>query len=167
MSDIYLYPTSEKDFEDYYIVRSDPDDVYWNGYSSAPEKEGFREGFLKRTANARFEKPEDRRNYLIRENSTDLTVGFVQLIRRENAVEIGYSVSHQFQGRGYATQALMLGIELSKKFSLPIIVRIREDNIPSQRVAIKNGFKKTEEYKIKKCYKAGDVKLFKYILGEN
>ena len=164
MSDIYLYPTSEKDFEDYYLVRSDPDDVYWNGYSSAPEKESFREGFLKRTANARFEEPEDRRNYLIKETESGLTVGFVQLIRRENAVEIGYSVSHSFQGRGYATQALNLGIELAKEFVLPIIVSIREDNIPSQRVAIKNGFKKRSDFKIKNCYKAGEVKLFKYIL---
>lgn len=164
MSGIYLYPTSERDFDDYYMVRSDPDDVYWNGFSSPPEKDSFRQGFLKRTADARFEEPEDRRNYLIKETETDLTIGFVQLIRREDAVEIGYSVLHDFQGRGYATQALKMGIELANEFHLPIFVSIREDNIPSQRVAIKNGFRKTEVYKINKCYNAGDVKLFKYIL---
>lgn len=165
MNDIYLHPTSEKDFEDYYAVRSDPGDVYWNGYSKAPEKESFRKGFLLRTASARFDKPEDRRNYLIKNSSNNITVGFVQFIRKEDSVEIGYSVLTEFHGCGFATEALKIGIERAKSFGLPIIVNIRDDNVASQKVAIKNGFIMTEEYIEKEYYKAGKVKLRKYVLS--
>lgn len=163
MQIVYLYPTTENDFDDYYMVRSDPDDIYWNGYTNPPEKEGFKKGFLKRTASARFEQPEDRRNYLIKETVSDLTVGFVQFIRKEDCVEIGYSVSNPFQKRGYATQALAQGIKLAEEFGLPLIVRIREDNIPSQKVALKNGFVKTDEL-TEKTVGVGTIVLRTYAL---
>lgn len=163
MERIFLHPTSKDDFEEYYLVRSDPTDVYWNGFSSPPEKESFKLSFYKRTADAPFEKPEDRRNYLIKLNDTYETIGFVQLIRKNDCVEIGYSVSVPYQGKGYAKEALNLGIELAKEFSLPLVVQIRDDNIASQKVATKNGFVKTDIFVKKKYPKAGIVKLRKYI----
>ena len=166
MGSIYLHPTVAADFEDYYTVRSDPGDVYWNGYASAPEKESFRRGFLVRTAGARFEVPEDRRNYLIKETRTNDTAGFIQLIRRESAVEVGYSVMEEYQRRGYASEALRQAVALASEFGLPIIVRIRDDNIASQSVAGKNGFCATAEYVEKDYYGAGTVKLRTYVLKQ-
>ncbi len=164
MDKIYLYPATKDDFEDYYKVRSDPTDVYWNGFTSPPEKESFRLSFYKRTADAPFEKPEDRRNYLIKKTDTDETVGFLQLIRREDCVEMGNSVSMPFQGNGYATESLRKGIYLAREFNLPIVVHVRDDNIPSKKQVLKNGFVPTEEYIEKEYPKAGIVKLRKYVL---
>lgn len=165
MDEVYLFPTTERDFDDYYAVRSDPTDVYWNGFTSPPEKESFRQGFLNRTADARFSEPEDRRNYLIKTKDDNLTVGFIQLIRREGYIDLGYSVLQSFQGRGYATLALMQGINLALQFSDTICLRIRDDNYASQRVAAKCGFIPTEKYICRTYPVVGNVKLRKYILS--
>jgi len=161
---VFLKPTTTEDFEEYYQVRSDPTDIYWNGYTSKPERESFQLGFLKRTASARFENPGDRRNYLIQTVEDNTTVGFLQLIMRENAVEIGYSVSQPYQRKGYASAALNMGIELAKEFRFPIKVSIRDDNIASQKVALRNGFLPTENYEERKYPVVGRIKLRDYLL---
>lgn len=160
--EIYLKATNESDFEEYYRVRSDPTDIYWNGYTTAPEKDCFRELFKERTAFSRFEKPEDRRNYLIKKCITEDTIGFVQLIRRKDAIEIGYSVLKDYQGMGYATEALYQGVKYARQYKLPIIVMIRDDNFASQCVAKKNGFIGTDSFVEKEYPEIGVIKLRKY-----
>ena len=49
-----------------------------------------------------------------------------------------------------------------------VIVRIRDDNIPSQRIAIKNGFTRTNDYELvdyPACNQM-NVKLRTYVYGE-
>ena len=167
---IILKPASESDFEDYYMIRSCPGDVYWNGYESKPNKEQFRDSFLKRLGNARFEENEDRRNYIIKlvEKSTGgVSIGFVQLIKREDGIDIGYTVIEKYQRCGYATEALKLGVELAKVLDNRIYVQIRDDNIASQGVAKKCGFIKTDEYVIREYPKAGRIVFRKYRLQIN
>lgn len=159
---IYLKATNESDFEEYYRVRSDLTDIYWNGYTKAPEKDCFREIFKGRTAFSRFEQPEDRRNYLIKKCITGETIGFVQLIRRKEAIEIGYSVLKDYQGMGYATEALYQGVKYACKYELPIIVMIRDDNLASQCVAKKNGFIRTDSFIEREYPEVGVIKLRKY-----
>lgn len=170
MINIILKPTTVNDYEDYYMVRSCPGDIYWNGYETQPDKEQFRIGYLKRLGNARFEEPEDRRNYLIQLKNSDngsITVGFVQLIKREDGIDIGYTVIEKYQGNGYAIKALQLGIELAKLNDQRIYVQIRDDNIASQGVAKKCGFVRTEECTVHDYPKVGQIPLRKYILISN
>ena len=165
--DIVLKPATEDDYEDYYMVRSCPGDIYWNGHETKPNKEQFRIGYLKRLGDARLEEPEDRRNYLIQLKNSEnraITVGFVQLIKREDGIDIGYTVIEKYQGNGYATKALELGIELAKKEDQRIYVQIRDDNVVSQRLAEKCGFVRTEEYTLHDYPKAGQIPLRKYRL---
>lgn len=159
---IYLKPTDENDFEEYYRLRSDPTDIYWNGYTKAPEKEFFRNLFKDRTAFSRFEEPEDRRNYLIKVSDINQTVGFVQLIRREYFIEIGYSVSEDYQGKGYATEALHQGINLAREYGMPLVLTIRDDNLASQCVAKKNGFIRTNKFIEKEYPEVGIIRLREY-----
>ena len=168
MDCITLKATTAADFEDYYKIRCSPADVFWNGYTSIPEKNSFRQLFLQRLASSPFVEPEDRNLYLIclPVNSQEETakIGFIQLIKRADAVEIGYSVLEAYQGKGYATQALRLGIELARKYAEHIIVRIRDDNVASQKVALKCGFCRTDVYAEKEYPKSGIVKLRTYQL---
>ena len=162
--ELYLKPTTAEDYDIYYAIRCSPGDVYWNGYLSAPDKEDFRKIFLRRLGDARFEQPEDRRLFLIqvRTENDDNSVGFLQLIKREDGIDIGYTVTEANQKRGYATTALKLGIQLAKQFDDNIYVQIRDDNIPSQHVALKCKFIRTEEYTEHEYPKVGKVKLRKY-----
>ena len=164
--ELYLKPTTAEDYDVYYTIRCSPGDVYWNGYHSAPDKEKFQKLFLERLGDAKFEQPEDRRLFLIqiRTNEGDISVGFLQLIKREDGVDIGYSVIEAYQKCGYATEALKLGIQLAKKFDNTIYVQIRDDNMASQRVALKCQFIRTEEYTEHDYPIVGKVKLRKYKL---
>ena len=163
---LYLKPTTAEDYDDYYIIRCSQGDVYWNGYLSAPDKESFRKLFLERLGDAKFELPEDRRLYLIcvRMENNDNSVGFLQLIKRKDGIDISYTVTEAYQKHGYATEALRLGIRLAKQFGDCIYVQIRDDNIASQHVARKCNFVRTEEYTEHEYPMAGRVKLRKYRL---
>lgn len=166
MGRIILAGARSSDFDEYYRIRCSPADIYWNGFTSAPESSSFKELFLSRTVDSRFELPEDRNLYFIRlvENgSSFINVGFIQLIKHENSVEIGYSITEEYQGNGYATEALCKAVELAKPYSDRIIVKIRDDNIASQKVAIKSGFIRTDTY-IEKIYPvAGRIRLRTYL----
>lgn len=166
MKDLTLKPAVSDDFEDYYKIRCSPGDIYWNGYTAKPDRESFQNLFLNRLGNAPFEKPEDRRIYLIQlvdEDDAD-SIGFVQLINRSDGIDIGYTVTEEYQGKGYATQALRLGTEIAKKMDHRIYVQIRDDNIASQCVAKKCGFVETDEYEKNDYPGAGVVKLRKHRL---
>ncbi len=167
--ELYLKPTTADDYDAYYTIRCSPGDIYWNGYLSEPDKEGFRKLFLERLGDARFEQPEDRRLFLIqvRTETGDDSVGFLQLIKREDGVDIGYTVTEINQKRGYATEALKLGIQLARQFDDSIYVQIRDDNIASQHVALKCKFIRTEEYTEHEYPEVGKVKLRKYKLQGN
>lgn len=164
--EINLIPTTVGDYDAYYKIRCSPSDIYWNGYKSKPDKEKFRELFLGRLGNARFEETEDRRLYLIRlicENKYE-NIGFVQLIKRNDGIDIGYSVIEEYQRHGYATQALKLAVEIVKDFNSPIYVQIRDDNVASVGVAKKCGFSYTDEYIVCDYPVVGRIKLRKYRL---
>lgn len=164
IGDVFLHPTTEEDFEDYYMVRSDSSDVFWNGYDSAPEKESFKNLFMGKTAHSRFEEAEDRRNYLVKKKDSEKTIGFVQLTRKENSIEIACSILSEYQGRGLGTQALRLAVKLALQYEEEIFVSIRDDNIPSQKIAQKVGFCRTESYTERQYPMVGKVKLRKYVL---
>ena len=160
---VVLKPTIASDYNDYYNIRSSPADIYWNGYESAPDQEQFRDVFIKRLGNTPLENTEDRRLYLIQlEDKT--YVGFVQLIKRQDGIDISYTVTEEYQGKGYATEALKLAISIAMKFTESVYVQIRDDNIASQCVAKKCGFIRTDEYSVHDYPKAGKVALRKYRL---
>jgi RimJ/RimL family protein N-acetyltransferase len=163
MECVHLVETAEKDYEEYYKIRSSASDIYWNGYLDKPDYKEFKKVFLARTCKCDFSKADDRRIYLI-QNDRKINIGFVQLIWRDNSIEIGYSIIDEYQGNGYATQALKAAIPIAKKYFDDVIVRIRDDNIASQHVAIKCGFSRTEIYIETEYPNVGIIKLRTYVL---
>lgn len=159
---VRIVKTCADDYDEYYRIRSSPADIYWNGYLSKPDYDNFRELFLKRIHSAPFDSPGDRKIYLVQiENHTN--IGFTQLIRHADCVEIGYSIIEDYQKKGYATIALQQTIPLARRFFKNVIVRIRDDNIASQKVALKNHFIRTETFVEKDYPVAGAIKLRTYI----
>lgn len=154
------------DYDEYYRIRSSPADIYWNGHLSKPDYENFKKIFLTRIQNAPFENPGDGKIFLV-QIEEKINVGFTQLIRREDCIEIGYSIIEKFQKRGYATEALKLTIPFAQHYLKRVIVCIRDDNTASQRVALKNHFARTDQYVIKNYPNTGDIKLrtYEYVIN--
>ena len=167
MGQLQLTETTPADYEAYYKIRCSPSDIYCNGYAGPPDKERFKSIYLSRLSSARFSQPEDRNLYLITLNEPVISIGFVQLIHRGDAVEIGYSVSEAFQRQGYATEALRQAVNLAEGYRLPIILQIRDDNVASQKVAIHNGFSPSDRFCEKSYPKAGLIRLRTYFLRSN
>lgn len=166
-NDIELIETSKELYDEYYAIRSDRTDIYWNGYDSPPDYDSFKELYLSRLSSARFTEPEDRRLYLIKlkTDADPKIVGFVQLIKHNDSVEIGYTVVGEYQRRGIATEALRLAIGLAKEHSKNVCVKIRDDNIASQGVAKKNGFIPTRAAEPRYLSGGGTIFLRKYMLS--
>ena len=158
---VKLVETTSGDYEEYYKIRSTPGDVYWNGYSAPPDKEQFKKIFLDRTCEQKFDKVGDRRIYFI--NYQDTIVGFVQLIKRVNKIEIGYTVKEEYQGLGIATKAVNLALPIALTYAPMLSIRVRDDNIASQKVALKNRFVRTDNYEMLHTAKSGDVVLREYL----
>ena len=169
MKKIYLEGSTLDKYDIYYKIRSTPSDIYWNGYTSKPDELEFKDIYRKCVYDADFSCSGDRKIFFVKlkcENQPDDYVGFVQLIRRDDSVEIGYGILEEYQKRGYATEALRQARSIAHRYSKKLIIRIRDDHVASIKVAEKNNFFPTEEYQIKDCPNVGAVKLRTYRLKE-
>lgn len=133
-----------------------------------PDRDQFYSVYKARLSLAPFEKLGDKILFFIMLDTEDncIPIGFIQFIWHTDAVEIGYSVVEDYQGKGYATEALSKAVQLAGRYNKPIIVKIRDDNVASQHVAMKNGFCPSDEYMIKEYPKAGSIKLRTYYLPQ-
>lgn len=126
-----------EDFEVYYKIKCGKSDIYWNGFEKAPDKEGLRKAFESRLANT----PDilgSKVLYMIVDDD-DEACGYVMFTYNEQDVELGMSILETHHGHGYGTMAIAESLKLLRG-SL-VFSRIRPDNIPSQRMVEKNGFK--------------------------
>ena len=163
MDRIYLKGASQSDFEDYYLVRCTPSDILWNGYNDKPNKKKLREIFNTRLKDNPLKEIDSGRIYLIKLLEKDVTIGFIHMLRKCDGIEIGYTIIDKYQGFGYATEALLKMTSIARKISAIVYLKIREDNIASQKVAKKTGFMATDELSIRSA-PAGNYVMRKYIL---
>lgn len=75
------------------------------------------------------------------------TIGFKGIDKEEKSAEIGYGISGEFEGKGYATEALSLMVAWAgntKKIEKITAIDVLASNIGSQKVLEKNGFYRTK-----------------------
>ncbi|MDO9390211.1 MAG: GNAT family N-acetyltransferase [bacterium] len=75
------------------------------------------------------------------------TIGFKGIDKEEKSAEIGYGISGEFEGKGYATEALSLMVAWAwntKKIEKVTAIDVLASNIGSQKVLEKNGFYRTK-----------------------
>jgi len=97
------------------------------------------------------------------EKSSGALVGhaglLVQVVDGIEELEIAYSLLPQFRGKGYATEAAQTckAYAFANNFSPSLISIISLSNLPSQRVALKNGMKIEKQT----IYKDNPVYIFR------
>lgn len=155
----------EQDFDFYYKLKCDDENVLWSGHMNAPDKEKLKNWFLVNI------KRDDRYFFLFfnEENKHDI-IGYLYLdVVGDNmdTIDTGHGVHSSHTGKGYGTIILQRGIEYAKK-ELPQIHYfqgwIMSDNIGSIKNVLRLGYYKTDENKIIKTGKDEEKLMEKYLL---
>jgi RimJ/RimL family protein N-acetyltransferase len=85
--------------------------------------------------------------YMIRTVDDGLAIGGIGFFGppdSDGAVELGYGIIEPLRGRGIATEALLAAAELALAHGATLVkADTTPDNVPSQRVLLKAGFRET------------------------
>jgi RimJ/RimL family protein N-acetyltransferase len=89
-------------------------------------------------------------NWVARENARELVVGHFQVVLKSDfSASVGYLVGHEFQGRGFATEAMRaIFVFLRETFDVRKISAVTDsENIASHRLAKRLGMAQSEVIK--------------------
>ena len=163
MSRIKVFAAAAEDFDDYYRIRCEPSDIYWMGHSSAPDRQMLFSIFLERVGPKTLSVVGDKVIYMAK-NDNDETVGFALLSLTDSGIEIGISLFQVFQGLGFGSEIISEIVMVAKEYNRSLYAQIRDDNIASQRIFLKNGFMRTGQFEMRDFPKAGRVAFRTYTL---
>ncbi len=146
-----LQKASEKNYDDYYNIRSEKKNMFWTGYTNAPDYDNFFKWYKTRIQDARKDL------YLAYCNSE--CVGSLNIDYYTDRVMIGYSVKEKHEGKGLATFIVSQAIEIIEKTENKTVQAwINQKNAGSIRVVEKNNFYKTSTSEIRNRF--GNDEIF-------
>ncbi len=157
---------SKEDFEDFYILRCDKENIYWTGHNKEPNKDNLYGWYMEQL------KRDDRIMFIVKADELDEPAGYLYLDIIENEAGIGYGVNSVYKNNGFGTKI----ISYSKEYVLEVLLKdkkinkvfgwIFEENYPSIKCFLKNGFVKTNEKKEQymKSVNRHNI-MFKYIFA--
>lgn len=147
---LLLIEASHSLYDEYYIIRSEKNNLFWTGYENPPDYKLFKEWFKQRINDP------DRYLYLLYSN--DNCIGSLNIDYYAKYAIIGYSVKKKFEGKGFGTflvkEAIKI-IKLSKDIRKQIYqvkALIFEKNNRSIKLIEKIGFKFSGNYEIKERF---------------
>ncbi len=156
MRDLLLKEVDESDYENYYLIRSEKENLFWTGYDTPPHKERFFNWFIDRIAD------QQKHLYLLFDN--EVCVGSLNVDFYDDYVAIGYSTLTNHKGKGYATYLVAEAIRIADEAKTgnpelkKIIAWINYQNQASIRVVEKNGFQKSDITETRKRF--GNQELY-------
>jgi RimJ/RimL family protein N-acetyltransferase len=163
---ILLIPLQENDFEELYVVASDP--LVWEQH---PNKLRYqRDVFQNYFEGAMLSKGA----FLIRDTKTNEVIGssrFYDYIEKENSTEtsvlIGYTfIGRKFWGKGYNKALKKIMLDYAFQFVDKVYFHIGAFNIRSQKAIEKIGALKVDEFEVE--YYGEESKLnFVYLITKN
>ena len=136
-----------EDFEDFYILKCDEENIYWSGHRDKPNKDNLNRWYKEQLSRG------DRIFFIIRSEGIIEPVGYLYLDIAgdgSNIIETGHGVNSIFKGKGIGTQLIKYALEYTQSNLKDIRIIegwIMEDNIGSIKNVLKNGYKDTGENK--------------------
>lgn len=163
MEDIALFEASLEDFQFFYELKCGKSDIYWQGFTSKPNREKLLHCFKSRLGSINTTPVGSKCIYIIRireSKDCSVNVGYVQFTVAECAVEIAISIIESMQGKGIGRAASKLALNMALSRCDEVYVRIRDDNVASWTCFQHIGFVKTEEY-VKIAYPEAGIVSFR------
>lgn len=134
----------KSDFDFFYKLKSEESNVFWTGGEDKPKKDNLKAFFDKAVEHADI--LQERKIYIIY-NEIKEKVGHLYIIPNEEEYDLACAVSQNYWGRGYAKQAICLGLQEGKRLGFKRMVgSIREDNIASLKAYKSCGIEVLNEY---------------------
>ena len=148
-----------KDFDFFYSVKSEEDNLYWCGYQDKPVRGNllaFWNKYVPHDKERAFDdeggmseiRPHDgsREIYIVQEENHP--VGYLYIDYSGNGeAELSIGISAVQSGKGYGTRAVREAVALLREAKLSAIAYIREDNDRSQALFGGAGLARTDEYR--------------------
>jgi len=146
--EIFFEKITEDDFNLYYELRCDQENILWTGHAERPDIKNLRNWFLKQIER------KDRIFFLVKSKELpNEAMGYLYLDIvgvKNNVIETGHGVHSKFKGKGIGTKIIKFAVEFSSE-NLLFIDRndgwIAHDNIGSIKNFLKNGYSETNETK--------------------
>lgn len=129
------------DYDDFYKIKCDPENVKWSGFASAPDYERMKEWYCKQLES------EKRTIYIAYWNGVACGFFYLDKLEEQDAEEIGYGVLTCYSGKGIGTALVDTGAKLCKASELTAWVS--EKNRASERCFEKNGFLKQNKIELR------------------
>lgn len=124
------------DYDDFYIIKCDSENVKWSGFASAPDYERMKGWFCKQLES-------DRRTiYIAYWNGVVCGFFYLDKLAEQDAEEIGYGVLTDHSGKGIGTALVSIGVKLCE--SSKLTAWVSEKNRASERCFEKNGFSRID-----------------------
>lgn len=145
---IYFKKCSTEDFEFYYQLKCDEENIYWTGHIKRPDKTKLKKWFNNQI------KRHDRLFFLVKSPEfPNKAIGYLYLDivgDNNNIIEIGHAVHSKFKSKGIGTKIIKFALDHSRE-KLLFIDRvdgwIAENNIGSIKNFLKNGYIETNDIK--------------------
>ncbi len=141
---MFLEKITEEDFEKYYILKCDKENILWAGHETAPDKRKLYKWFMEQLGR------KDRIFFLAKSNNDqDVALGYLYLDTigiNNDCIEISYAVHSKFSDKGIGTKIIKLAIDYcanNLEFIKDIIGWVATDNISSVKCFKKNNFAET------------------------
>lgn len=163
---IYLSPLIEDEFEEYYKLKCQDDNLFWTNYIKKPNKINIFDWCKNQLTR------KEREIFLVKRIGIDDVVGYAYIDyvdEADNTYEISYAISNIVMGQGYGTELVRLLTDYCyHKYGTinELHAWVLENNIKSQKCLLRNGWIETIEQKEIFFLPSKDIKLMKkFILG--
>lgn len=151
---------SPNDFESYYILKCDEENILWTGYREKPDKDNLKKWFLNQL------KRNDRIMFIIKDIESNAPIGYLYLdiAGNNDIIETGHGVNSNYKGMGIGTKIIKFALEYTRnhlKHINEVHGWILEDNIGSIKNVLNNGYYESEDLKKVYIESFGDYKIMK------
>lgn len=137
-----LIRDNDTDIKCLYQMKSESNDIYWSGYTQAPDPALFHSWYKKQLVR------QDRKIWIVRNIMSPYeVVGYLYLTFESEIVNLSHGVTGIYSGKGIGSIIINYAVNICSSFYpvYSIEAWVQEDNVASVKTFLKNNFFQTQK----------------------